>query len=236
MYLSAASVSTGERESPETSATDDGEPAPSGSFGAGDASVRRGAGDAGGASGTPDSPRDDAEDADDADDGGSPVRTRLVESTVVAAITGVFVVLGGSTQIDPYLSLPVALAGVLWLFVRTLPSVRRRSSDTATAADDARTADPGGGETSDAEASGAQPTSRPISTDRRIKMEIAEHGGRMMQKELVDAVDLSESAVSRRLSNLEESEEVGRVCLGRENLVYLEGSRPEGADSPFAEE
>ncbi len=183
----------------------------------------------------------DAGTADDAnadgESGSDPVRTRLVESTVVAAITGVFVILGGAAGLDPRLSLPVALAGVLWLFVRTLPSMRgRRGDDTPEAGVD----DPAGVTSTDGGVEGAAVEPRrpspPVSTDRRLKMEVASHGGRMMQKELVESVDLSESAVSRRLSKLEANDEVGRVCLGRENLVYLEGSRPDGADSPYAEE
>ena len=166
------------------------------------------------------------------------VRTRLVESTVVAAITGVFIVLSGSTQVAPQLSLPVALAGVLWLFVRTLSPMERRGGGEARTSDhEAASRDEAGTVTATAAGSARNlsPDEAPVSTDRRLKLEVANHGGRMMQKELVETVDLSESAVSRRLSRLErEDDEVGRVCLGRENMVYLAGHRPDGADSPFA--
>ena len=232
MYLSVTSVSTRADESPVTNTTDDGDRAATSV-----PPVTRTESDMYGPGGGSDAAGTDESAHDGVDErsagGSDPVRTRLVESTVVAAITGVFVVLGGSAQIAPRLSLPVALAGVLWLFVRTLPSMGRLRGD-----------DPENGEpvpdenVSDGAGTGAtspEPASHPISTDRRLKMEIAGHGGRMMQKELVEAVDLSESAVSRRLSKLEDDDEVGRVTLGRENLVYLGGSRPEGADSPFAE-
>lgn len=227
MHLSVASVSTRAEESPDAEA-DDGDVAEE-SVPRENASDRHRPERENDAVGAADDPVRRA--ADESSSGGH-ARTKLVESTVVAAVTGVFVVLGGSAQIPPYLSLPVALAGVLWLFVRALPSVRRRGTD----APDGDAAE-SRGDTLDAESSSADPvpSSRPVGTDRRLKMEIAGHGGRMRQKELVETVDLSESAVSRRLSKLEEDGEVGRVCLGRENLVYLEGNRPEGADSPFAE-
>ena len=233
MYFSVASVSTRGDEAPNTDEDDEvNYPSTSGPVETEGVTPRSEL------SGKPDATASDGPSRGgssvDATGGSSSVRARLVESTVVAAITGVFVVLGGSAHVAPRLTLPVALAGVLWLFVRTLPSMRRLRSDDA-AEDDATGAGEGTTNVADGGTPEPQPASRPVSTDRRLKMEVAEHGGQMMQKELVEAVDLSESAVSRRLSNLEEGDEVGRVCLGRENLVYLEGSRPEGADSPFPE-
>ena len=228
------SVSTRTNETAGAGATDDEDRAAA-TENAGHA-VGRGADDGRGPA-APDGRARDASDASSAD--GVTVRTRLIESTVVAAITGVFVVLSGSARVAPDLSLPVALAGVLWLFVRTLPPVRRRGDGGSSApevdrhAGDETASTTGAGSTWNADPS---PDETPVSTDRRLKLEVADHGGRMMQKELVESVDLSESAVSRRLSRLEsEDDEVGRVCLGRENMVYLEGNRPEGADSPFAE-
>ena len=233
MYLSVTSVSTRAGEAPDTDESDEANrPPASGPLEAGGEAARSGPSGNPGATASDGPTRDGS--SDDSTGGNGSVRTRLVESTVVAVITGVFVVLGGSAHVAPRLTLPVALAGVLWLFVRTLPSMRRiRSNDAAE--DDATDAGEDATNVADGGTPAPRPASRPVSTDRRLKMEVAEHGGQMMQKELVEAVDLSESAVSRRLSSLEESDTVGRVCLGRENLVYLEGSRPEGADSPFAE-
>ena len=225
MYLLATSLSAGVGESTRTDATDDGDGASASVPLKGESASDRRGPDASDGSVVPDESAGDGTDESGADT----VRTRLIESTAVAAITGAFIVLDGSTQVAPDLSLPIALAGVLWLFVRTLPPMRRRSDDGTP--DSRETAYGGDG----SDAVDPRPAAKPISTDRRLKLEIADHGGRMMQKELVASVDLSESAVSRRLSKLENDGKVGRVCLGRENLVYLEGSQPDGADSPFAE-
>ena len=237
MYSSVTSVSTKTDETAGTNATHEEARVSASSAESGGGRVSRGTNDGRGPRG-PVASADPGRDGGDerAADRGSTVRTRLVESTVVAAITGVFIVLSGSTQIAPDLSLPVALAGVLWLFVRTLQPTRQGSGGSDSPDDGAASV---GDATPTAAGAAAtpipDPDETPISTDRRLKMEVANHGGRMMQKDLVEAVDLSESAVSRRLSRLErEDDEVGRVCLGRENMVYLEGHRPHGAGSPFA--
>ena len=238
MYPSVTSVPTQTDETAGANATHDEDRAAAPAS-TGESAVRRGTDNAHDER-EPVTSNDSARDgADKSGVDGATVRTRLVESTVVAAITGVFVVLSGSTQVAPQLSLPVALAGILWLFVRTLSPMKRRGGGEARSADDGA-ASGAGDQTVTATAAGSPPDlspgETPVSTDRRLKLEVADHGGRMMQKELVEAVDLSESAVSRRLSRLErEDDEVGRVCLGRENMVYLEGHRPEGANSPFAD-
>ena len=230
---SVTSISTQPNETAGTDATRD-EDRTSAAAESGESAGRHGSDDRGGPHGPAAS--DDAAH-DGVADRNATVRVRLVESTVVAAITGVFVVLSGSTQAAPRLSLPVALTGVLWLFVRTLSPMKRRSGGEARTVDDgaASRAEDGAATVTAAESvPDSSPDEAPVSTDRRLKLEVADHGGRMMQKDLVEAIDLSESAVSRRLSRLErEDDEVGRVCLGRENMVYLEGHRPDGADSPF---
>ena len=53
------------------------------------------------------------------------------------------------------------------------------------------------------------------------------NGGKMYQKELVDATGWSESSVSRLLGALEAEGRINRVQVGREKIVYLDGAVPE---------
>lgn len=53
-------------------------------------------------------------------------------------------------------------------------------------------------------------------------------GGRTYQKDLVQTTGWSGSSVSRLLGELEADGGVERVQVGREKIVYLEGSVPEG--------
>jgi uncharacterized membrane protein len=63
-----------------------------------------------------------------------------------------------------------------------------------------------------------------------------ENGGRMKQARIVDATDWSKSKVSMVLSEMEENGDITKLRVGRENLISLEGSEPEAAESPFDDE
>jgi len=66
-------------------------------------------------------------------------------------------------------------------------------------------------------------------TDAEIVELVAESGGKIPQKRIVEGVALSESTVSRRLTDMERSGLVERLTVGRENLVYLPGTLPTDA-------
>lgn len=65
-------------------------------------------------------------------------------------------------------------------------------------------------------------------TERVLKL-LNQHNGRIRQSQLVEANDWSASKVSRLLSEMEESGEVSRVTIGRENIVTLPGEEPGGS-------
>lgn len=62
---------------------------------------------------------------------------------------------------------------------------------------------------------------------------IAENDGRVRQKTLVAKSGLSESTVSRMLSEMESEGSILRHRIGRENIVCLPGSEPMGFQSPM---
>ena len=169
-------------------------------------------------------------------------------SAGVAAATGAFVLVGGVADVAPLICAALALVGVGWLFVEASRPAHARDESTtvrgvaATGRESEASGDAGASAVVDpARTDGSVETDaptlagapNPTSTDQRITRLIGDRGGRMMQKEIVGALDLSRSAVSRRLSKLEEEESLGRVCLGRENLVYLPGCRPDGLEPPL---
>lgn len=82
---------------------------------------------------------------------------------------------------------------------------------------------------------GAPPTggaeaSEPITDEQRVRRVLEEHGGRMRQADLVEAVDWSKSKVSRVLAALAEDGVVEKTRLGRENVVALADDGEDGTD------
>lgn len=53
-------------------------------------------------------------------------------------------------------------------------------------------------------------------------------GGDLPQQAFTDYTDLSESTVSRILQDLEEDDEIVRVEIGRQKVVFLPGEAPSG--------
>jgi hypothetical protein len=88
----------------------------------------------------------------------------------------------------------------------------------------------------DARADGAPDSSagtakRFMTDEERVLKHLRENGGRLPQKELTERTDWSKSKVSRLLSRMEDSGEIEKICVGRENLVALADAVPDGAKS-----
>jgi len=78
----------------------------------------------------------------------------------------------------------------------------------------------------------AEPTTEPppIPTNRgRVLELLQEHGGRMLQSDIVEQTDWSKSKVSRVLSDMDEAGEVAKIDVGRGNLIALPEVAPPGA-------
>ncbi|GAA0241252.1 helix-turn-helix transcriptional regulator [Haladaptatus pallidirubidus] len=72
-----------------------------------------------------------------------------------------------------------------------------------------------------------------LTDEERIRSILIEYGGRMKQVDITAETSWSKSTVSRKLSKMEENNEIKRVQVGRGNLVFLNGSEPEASKSPF---
>lgn len=68
-----------------------------------------------------------------------------------------------------------------------------------------------------------------LSGEERVVALLREHGGRMRQKDIVDATCFSKATVSRKLSRLEQDDHVVKLTDGRENVVCLPEAAPPGA-------
>jgi uncharacterized membrane protein len=75
-----------------------------------------------------------------------------------------------------------------------------------------------------------------LSDEDRVLQLLEEHGGRMKQVHIVEQTDWSKSKVSMLLSEMEESDDISKLRVGRENIISLAGQEPEAAGSPFDEE
>ena len=67
--------------------------------------------------------------------------------------------------------------------------------------------------------------------NERILELLARNGGGMKQTEITQAVEYSESTVSRHLSELESSGTIVRYRIGRGKFVYLPGEEPDALKS-----
>ena len=72
---------------------------------------------------------------------------------------------------------------------------------------------------------------RLLTPEEHILDALERRGGAMKQSAIVDAVDWSESTVSRKLTGLESRSAVSRYQIGREKLVYLPGHEPAVTES-----
>ena len=72
-----------------------------------------------------------------------------------------------------------------------------------------------------------------LTDEERIRSLLIQYGGRMKQADITTETSWSKSTVSRKLSKMEENDEITRVQIGRGNLVFLNGSEPEASKSPF---
>lgn len=72
-----------------------------------------------------------------------------------------------------------------------------------------------------------------LTDEERIRSLLIKYGGRMKQADITSETSWSKSTVSRKLSKMEENNEIKRVQIGRGNVVFLNGSEPEASKSPF---
>ncbi|WP_440010552.1 helix-turn-helix transcriptional regulator [Halomicrococcus sp. SG-WS-1] len=72
-----------------------------------------------------------------------------------------------------------------------------------------------------------------LTDEERIRSLLIQYGGRMKQADITAETSWSKSTVSRKLSKMEEADEITRIQVGRGNLVFLNGSEPEASKSPF---
>ncbi|MFH5802265.1 helix-turn-helix transcriptional regulator [Haladaptatus sp. CMAA 1911] len=72
-----------------------------------------------------------------------------------------------------------------------------------------------------------------LTDEERIRSLLIKYGGRMKQADITSETSWSKSTVSRKLSKMEENEEITRVQIGRGNLVFLNGSEPEASKTLF---
>ena len=70
-----------------------------------------------------------------------------------------------------------------------------------------------------------------ISHDEFFSRLLEEQGGSLRQKEFAEFTSLSSSTISRILQEMEDDEQVVRVQIGRENIVYLPEHAPAGSVS-----
>lgn len=70
-----------------------------------------------------------------------------------------------------------------------------------------------------------------LTTNEQIYQVIRQHDGRMKQRELVEQTPWSAATVSRALGELEESQQIRRVQIGRGKFVFLADHEPSGIAS-----
>ncbi|WP_433630495.1 helix-turn-helix transcriptional regulator [Halomicrococcus sp. NG-SE-24] len=72
-----------------------------------------------------------------------------------------------------------------------------------------------------------------LTDEEQIRSLLIQYGGRMKQADITAETSWSKSTVSRKLSKMEDDDEITRIQVGRGNLVFLNGSEPEASKSPF---
>lgn len=60
-----------------------------------------------------------------------------------------------------------------------------------------------------------------LTDEERVVQLLASHGGRMKQSRIVDETDWSKAKVSRLLSAMAERDEITKLTIGRENIIFL---------------
>lgn len=60
-----------------------------------------------------------------------------------------------------------------------------------------------------------------LTDEERVVRLLASNDGRMKQSQIVDETDWSKAKVSRLLSAMEENEEITKLTVGRENIIFL---------------
>lgn len=104
------------------------------------------------------------------------------------------------------------------------PAPTRAPSTTAGPAEGTLLADGRGDETlSRSELAGVTG----LRPERYVQQLLAEHDGRLRQREVSELTRLSDSTTSRLLSEMEEDDQIIRISVGREKIVCLPSAAPE---------
>ena len=90
-------------------------------------------------------------------------------------------------------------------------------------------------ETGNATEPAVERTPEPLTDEDRVLTLLREHGGRMKQSRIVAETEWSKAKVSRLLSAMTDDGEIDKLSIGRENIISLEGHRPEAARPPHEE-
>jgi hypothetical protein len=80
-----------------------------------------------------------------------------------------------------------------------------------------------------------EPAPEPLTDEDRVLALLREHGGRMKQSQIVAETEWSKAKVSRLLSTMNDEGTIDKLSVGRENIISLDGHRPEAARSPHEE-
>ena len=137
------------------------------------------------------------------------------KATTIASLRWVTVAAQRPDQFVTFVTVGIVLAGVLlyYLFTFARPMIARIiSSDQV------------------------DPESLHVDDRTRVLQLLARNKGHMRQTAIVESVEWSKAKVSRLLSDLEQDDEIRRVRLGRENVVYLRGYEPATLGPPFESE
>ena len=94
------------------------------------------------------------------------------------------------------------------------------TADSNLDGDDSNDPDTDGGETNDPD-SVPGTAATPVTDEDRVRTVLDEHNGRLKQSVIADELDWSASKTSRVLSGMEESGDVEKLRIGRENVIDL---------------
>lgn len=67
----------------------------------------------------------------------------------------------------------------------------------------------------------------------RINHLLQQHDGRMRQAKIVESTGWSKAKVSDLLADMNESDRIEKLQLGRENIICLPDAKPDGTESPY---
>jgi len=104
----------------------------------------------------------------------------------------------------------------------------RRVEDASHRGDASADAASGDGDVTVAPSDASTSPDRPLTDEDHVEGLLEQNGGRLRQREIVEALPWSKAKVSRVLSRMEDDGAIVKIPLGRENLVCFPDDVPEG--------